>query len=93
MIWRVPKRISGKAHEFKYRLALVVDDVCVLRFDNKSGKGDHKHVGTVEVPYANSARDAPVARCEASTETGLERQKETLAEQLRASGIEPPDSG
>jgi hypothetical protein len=30
----------------------VVDEVCVLRFDNESGKGDHKHVGTREVPYA-----------------------------------------
>jgi hypothetical protein len=52
VIWRVLKSISGSAHELKYRLAFVVDDVCVLRFDNEAGKGDHKHVGTVEVPYA-----------------------------------------
>jgi hypothetical protein len=29
----------------------VVDDVCVLRYDNESGKGDHRHVGTHEHAY------------------------------------------
>lgn len=52
VIWRVPKRVPGSAHDFKYRLALVVDEVCVLRFDNEAGKGDHKHLGTVQVAYA-----------------------------------------
>lgn len=51
-IWRVPKSISGSAHEFKYRLVLVIDEVCVLRFDNEAGKGDHKHVGAQQQPYA-----------------------------------------
>lgn len=36
---------------FKYRLAFVVDGVCVLRFDNEAGKGDHKHVGEREEFY------------------------------------------
>ena len=51
-IWRLPEPVPGSAHAFKYRLALVVDDVCVLRFDNETGKGDHKHVGARQVPYA-----------------------------------------
>ena len=51
VIWRVPKRAPGSAHDFKYRLAFVVDDVCVLRFDNEAGKGDHKHVRAKEMPY------------------------------------------
>ncbi len=42
---------------------------------------------------ASNTQDVLVARCEASTEEGLKRLKETLAEQLRASGIEPPDFG
>ncbi len=45
VIWQVPKPVKGSAHGFKYRLALVADDVCVLRFDNETGKGDHKHLG------------------------------------------------
>jgi hypothetical protein len=31
--------------------AFVVDEICVLRFDNEAGKGDHKHVGETEMPY------------------------------------------
>ena len=51
VIWRLPRPAEGSAHRFKYRMALVVDQVCVLRFDNETGKGDHKHLGETEVPY------------------------------------------
>jgi len=51
VIWRVPGPVRGSPHGFKYRLALVVDGLCVLRYDNEAGKGDHKHVGECEVPY------------------------------------------
>jgi hypothetical protein len=51
IIWELPEPVPGSHHGFKYRLAFVVDDVCLLRFDNESGKGDHKHVGTRQVPY------------------------------------------
>lgn len=54
MIWQLTKPAAGSGHAFKYRLAFVVDEVCVLRFDNETGKGDHKHVGDQEVPYAFS---------------------------------------
>ena len=47
----MPRPPRGSRHRFKYRLAFVVDAVCVLRFDNETGKGDHKHVGEIEVPY------------------------------------------
>lgn len=52
VIWRLPQPLRGSAHDFKYRLAFVVDGVCVLRFDNEAGKGDHKHVRSEEVTYA-----------------------------------------
>ena len=52
VIWKLPKPVPGSPHAFKYRLAFVVEGVCVLRFDNESGKGDHKHVGAQEVSYA-----------------------------------------
>jgi hypothetical protein len=51
VIWQVPSPVAGSPHTFKYRLAFIADDVCVLRFDNETGKGDHKHVGTEERPY------------------------------------------
>jgi hypothetical protein len=51
-IWRVPRPVQGSAHDLKYALAYVVDGVCVLRYDNEAGKGDHRHVGAVQTAYA-----------------------------------------
>ena len=51
VIWELPLPSRGSAHRFKYRLALVAGGRCVLRFDNEAGKGDHKHVGDVQIPY------------------------------------------
>ncbi len=51
VIWRLPRPAEGSHHHFKYRLAFVGDQVCVLRFDNETGKGDHKHLGATEVAY------------------------------------------
>ncbi len=52
IVWRLPQPLSGSTHSFKYRLAYVVTSECVLRYDNEAGKGDHRHVGTKEMPYA-----------------------------------------
>jgi hypothetical protein len=52
VVWQVPQPVRASKHLFKYRLALVIDGLCVLRYDNEAGKGDHRHVGTVELPYA-----------------------------------------
>jgi hypothetical protein len=40
-IWQVPQPVRGSTHGFKYRLAYVVGETCVLRYDNETGKGDH----------------------------------------------------
>lgn len=50
-IWRVPELVRGSRHEYKYALAYIVAEECVLRYDNEVGKGDHKHIGAEEVPY------------------------------------------
>ena len=52
LVWRVPEPIPPSEHPFKYRLAYVVKGECVLRYDNERGKGDHRHLGAVESPYA-----------------------------------------
>jgi hypothetical protein len=54
-VWRVPQPVKGSAHRFKYRLALVVEGECVLRYDNETGKGDHRHAGDVETSYSFSS--------------------------------------
>ena len=51
ILWRVPKPVPGSDHEFKYRLAYVVNTICVVRYDNEVGKGDHRHFGAKESGY------------------------------------------
>uniref|UniRef100_B0SVG2 Uncharacterized protein n=1 Tax=Caulobacter sp. (strain K31) TaxID=366602 RepID=B0SVG2_CAUSK len=50
-IWRVARPVLGSTHDLKYALAYVVRGVCVLRYDNEAGKGDHRHFGEREHPY------------------------------------------
>lgn len=50
-VWDVPIAVRGSSHRYKYALAFVVGGVCVLRYDNEAGKGDHKHIGIAERPY------------------------------------------
>jgi len=57
VVWRLGSRLPGSGHDYKYRLALVVDGLCVLRYDNESGKGDHRHVGKKEHTYVFSTSE------------------------------------
>lgn len=60
-LWRIPKPIAGSVHEFKYRLAYVVDGVCVVRYDNELGKGDHRHFGNKESFYSFQSPEKLIA--------------------------------
>jgi hypothetical protein len=51
VVWRLPRPLPGSSHPFKYRLALVVEGTCVLRYDNEAGKGDHKHMDDQEMVF------------------------------------------
>jgi hypothetical protein len=51
VVWKLPRTLQGSAHDFKYRLALLSNGVCVMRYDNEAGKGDHRHLGEVELNY------------------------------------------
>ena len=52
VLWRLPSKTSDRPHGLKYRLYYGLSDgTCVVRFDNESGKGDHKHVGSEEESY------------------------------------------
>ena len=50
VVWLLSSPLSKSHHSFKYRLALVVEGDCVLRYDNEPGKGDHKHIGEEFLP-------------------------------------------
>ena len=58
VIWEVPTPVRGSEHRYKFRLALVANSDCVLRFDNEAGKGGHIHDAGVERLYAFTSIDA-----------------------------------
>jgi hypothetical protein len=58
VVWQLLHPLRGSRHRYKYRLAYVVNETCVLRYDNESGKGDHRHYGDNrnEIMYLQSWR-------------------------------------
>jgi uncharacterized protein DUF6516 len=65
VIWQVPEPVPPSTHLFKYRLAYVVEERCVLRYDNERDKGDHRHTEEAEQRYAFSTPDQLLADFEA----------------------------
>ena len=61
VLWQLPKPLPGCTHRFKYRLAYIVRETCVLRYDNEAGKGDHRHYAGKELAYAFSDPDQLIA--------------------------------
>lgn len=59
--WRAPVPVAGSVHEFKYRLAYVVDGACVVRRDNEPGTGDHRRFGEKESAYAFQSPEKLIA--------------------------------
>jgi hypothetical protein len=51
VLWELPQPVRGSSHGYKYRLAFVAHGVCMLRYDNEAGKGDHRHIGDREQSY------------------------------------------
>jgi hypothetical protein len=68
VVWRLKASMPPSTHPFKYRLAYVVAGTCVLRYDNEAGKGDHRHVGRIETPYAFTTPDQLMADFNADIE-------------------------
>lgn len=61
VLWQVPGPVIGSPHEYKYRLAYVVKGICVVRYDNEVGKGDHRHFGARERKYTFTTPEALLA--------------------------------
>jgi hypothetical protein len=75
-IWQVPQSVPGSAHDLKYSLALVAARKCVLRYDNESGKGDHRHMEDgSEALYAFRNADALIADFWTEVDEGLARNR------------------
>lgn len=52
VVWEVSEPIPPSEHPYKYRLVYIIQGQRVLGYDNERGKGDHKHEGDNELPYA-----------------------------------------
>ena len=51
MIWQLPRASAERPHGLKYRLYFGRDGKRIVGYDNERGKGDHKHLGEVEIRY------------------------------------------
>ena len=52
VLWQLPKKSGGKPHGLKYRLYYGrADGTCLVRYENETGKGDHRHLGEKEEHY------------------------------------------
>jgi len=52
VIWQLPGRNDERPHELKYRLYYgMPDGTCMIRYDNETGKGDHRHFFGQEKVY------------------------------------------
>ena len=52
VVWRLPKPVQGSEHPYKYRLFYGYPGRRIVGYDNERGKGDHRHCGEQEQPYA-----------------------------------------
>lgn len=77
VLWRLPKPAEGSAHSFKYRLAYLVRSECVLRYDNESGKGDHRHFGGSETLYSFTTPDQLLADFQSDIERWNDENRDT----------------
>ncbi len=50
-LWRVPAPVPPSVHNLKYSLFYGRAGIRQVGYDNERGKGDHKHLLDVELPY------------------------------------------
>lgn len=51
VIWELLTLTPERPHGLKYRLYCGRTDECMVRYDNETGKGDHRHYGDRQEPY------------------------------------------
>jgi hypothetical protein len=55
VVWRLPSPAADRPHGIKYRLYYGRGGVCLVRYDNEAGKGDHRHFEGRETRYEFSS--------------------------------------
>ncbi|MFA7242751.1 MAG: DUF6516 family protein [Sulfuricellaceae bacterium] len=51
VIRQLPIATVDRPHGYKYRLYAGREGKMLVRYDNETGKGDHKHIGESEIAY------------------------------------------
>ncbi len=57
VIWALPRPSAERPHGLKYRLYCGRGNRCLVRYDNETGKGDHRHYGDREESYRFESLD------------------------------------
>jgi hypothetical protein len=57
-VWALPTVSEERTHGLKYSLFCGDEETCLVRYDNETGKGDHRHYGTREEPYEFTTLEA-----------------------------------
>jgi len=58
VVWQLPPSSTDRPHGVKYRFHYgLPDGTCLIRYDNETGKGDHKHIGEQEESYTFTSVD------------------------------------
>lgn len=68
VVWELPAPLPPSTHHYKYRLYYGASGASRVRYDNERGKGDHRHVGEREVPYAFTSVEQLLADFESDVE-------------------------
>ncbi len=68
VIWALPKPTPDRPHALKYRMYCGKNGRCVVRYDNETGKGDHRHYGRREEAYAFESIEKLIADFKADCE-------------------------
>ncbi|MEE9423308.1 MAG: DUF6516 family protein [Gammaproteobacteria bacterium] len=51
VLWQMPEVSAERPHRLKYRFFCGTAQTCLVRYDNETGKGDHRHYGDQEEHY------------------------------------------
>jgi hypothetical protein len=51
VIWHLSAKSAARPHGLKYRLYCGRGERCLVRYDNETGKGDHRHYARLEERY------------------------------------------
>ena len=68
VIWLLPAPTADRPHGLKYRLYCGRNGRSVVRYDNETGKGDHRHYGRREEAYVFESVEKLVADFESDCE-------------------------